>query len=230
MTNPKTLAKPAIGLFAKAPIPGRVKTRLCPPLDADSAARLYAAFLSDIAAMLDANETWEWCAMSPEPDVLRDHWPAGAPLPRTFRPQIGNDLGERMAHALALLLEEHPSAILVGSDHPTLSAHLLVHAVRALEDADLVLGPTLDGGLYAIGSKGTVFDLLRGIPWSTNAVFEAVAARARLLGLNTVRLPRWYDVDDAKDLAFLREHVALLETQCASPCPRPLAVFRDLGF
>lgn len=230
MTNPKTLAKPAIGLFAKAPIPGRVKTRLCPPLDATSAARLYAAFLSDQAAMLDANETWEWCAMSPEPDALRDHWPSGAPLPRAFRPQIGNDLGERMAHALALLLEEHPSAMLVGSDHPTLPAHLLMDAVRALEDADLVLGPTLDGGLYAIGSSRPLFELLRGIPWSTNAVFETVAARARLLGLHSVRLPHWYDVDDAKDLAFLREHVVKLETQCVSLCPRTRAVLKDLEF
>ncbi|HET9235465.1 MAG TPA: TIGR04282 family arsenosugar biosynthesis glycosyltransferase [Candidatus Eisenbacteria bacterium] len=230
MTNPRTLAKPAIGLFAKAPIPGRVKTRLCPPLDATSAARLYAAFLSDIAATLDANEIWEWFAMSPEPDALRDHWPAGAPLPRTFLPQIGKDLGERMAHALALLLEEHPSAILVGSDHPTLSAHLLTHAVRALEEADLVLGPTRDGGLYAIGSKGPVFDLLRGIEWSTKAVFETVAARVRDLRLRTVCLPPWYDVDDAGDLAFLREHVALLETQCVSPCPRTRAALKDLGF
>ena len=230
MTKPTPVAKPAIGLFAKAPIPGRVKTRLCPPLDATSAARLYAAFLGDIAEMLDSDESWNWFAMSPEPDELRDHWPAGAPLPKAFRPQTGDDLGERMARALAELLREHPSAILVGSDHPTLGAHLLTQAVGALEKADLVLGPTVDGGLYAIGSKGPVFDLLRDIEWSTRAVFETVSARARELRLTTACLPRWYDVDNAGDLAFLRADVTGLETQRVSPCPRTLAVIKDLAF
>jgi len=231
MPKPAPAAKPAVGLFAKPPLPGSVKTRLCPPLSPPEAARLYAAFLGDLAAMLDSDPSWDWIAYSPDPETLEAAWPKDAPRPGAWRLQTGIDLGKRMEAVLAELLGEgRPSAVLLGSDHPTVSRTMVGDAFRALLRADLVLGPSFDGGLYLVGGASPHPEIFRDIPWSTGQVFESVVTRARQAGLRPAILPPWYDVDDGRDLAFLRAHLGALSLALGpeAPCPRTRAAL-DLG-
>jgi uncharacterized protein len=227
MPNGGPTAKPAVGLFAKPPLPGSVKTRLSPPLSPSEAARLYAAFLGDLAAMLAAQPAWDWIVYSPDPDALRAAWPPDAPRPSGWRRQTGADLGQRMESALGELIEDGRSgAVLLGSDHPTVSGAMMGDAFRALESADIVLGPSFDGGLYLVGATSRPRDLFLDVPWSTDRVLEVVVARARTRGVRVGLLPPWYDVDDAKDLAFLRAHLGALSAALGTgaPCPRTRAV------
>jgi len=226
MSKPTARAKPAVGLFAKPPKPGGVKTRLVPPLTPEEAAQLYAAFLGDLADMLDGDPVWDWIAYSPDPEALRATWPHGAPLPRAWRRQTEGDLGGRMGAALEeLLAEGRPSALLLGSDHPTLSRDMIAKAFHALETTEVVLGPSLDGGLYLVGWARSHPELMQDVPWSTERVLETVVARARAHGVRVALLAPWYDVDDARDLAFLRAHLSALELVEGekAPCPRTRA-------
>jgi rSAM/selenodomain-associated transferase 1 len=213
--------KPTVALFAKPPAPGEVKTRLSPPLTRDEAAALYAAFLADMAAMLASSPRWDWECFSPEPERQRSLWPEGAPEPSSWRAQVGDDLGMRLTAAFADVLGEgRPEAVIVGSDHPTLEAERIDAALDALAAADLVLGPTPDGGYYLVAASRPVPGLFDGIPWSTPRVLEATRERAAAAGLRVVLLDPWYDVDTAEDLVPLVRHLRALERGSGAPEPR----------
>jgi rSAM/selenodomain-associated transferase 1 len=198
----------AVALFAKPIVPGRVKTRLSPPLSATEGAILYAAFLTDLAHMLDSGSGWDWMVYSTEPARQRDTWPERAPHPCAWRQQHGTDLGERIETALEELLSEgREAAVVVGSDHPSLGAETIGDAFAALATADVVLGPTRDGGYYLVGLKAPSSGLLRGIPWSTRHVLERTLDRIEERELVPALLPLWYDVDTVDDLRFLRVHL-----------------------
>lgn len=139
---------------------------------------------------------------------------AARPLARRFpgfelRRQRGDDLGARLRHAFgAAFADGAGRAVVVGSDHPTLPPDHLVRAFRHLERADAVLGPTPDGGYYAVGLRAGAWPaaggLFRDVPWSTPSVLEVTEARGRELGLRLERLPGWYDVDEPEELERLR--------------------------
>jgi rSAM/selenodomain-associated transferase 1 len=218
-------AKPVVGLFAKPPRAGTVKTRLCPPLSPEQAASLYAAFLGDLADMLDGGPAWEWMVYSPEPELQEAAW-SHAPRPHGWRRQTKNDLGDRMSAALEeLLVDERPKAILLGSDHPTVTRNMIADGFDALDRAEVVLGPTVDGGLYLVGWTRPHPEIFVDVPWSTERVLDTVIARAKAHHVQTALIAPWYDVDDARDLGFLREHLAALELELESnaPCPRTRA-------
>ncbi|HYV50690.1 MAG TPA: TIGR04282 family arsenosugar biosynthesis glycosyltransferase [Dongiaceae bacterium] len=226
MAKPASLAKPAVGLFAKPPRPGAVKTRLCPPLSVERAAALYGAFLGDLAEMLDGDTAWDWIVYSPEPEILEATWPSGAPRPHAWRRQPEHDLGERMNAALEeLLVENRPAAILLGSDHPTVTRDMIARAFNALERADVVLGPSFDGGLYLVGWSRMHPEIFRDVPWSTERVLETVLMRVKAHDVQAAFMMPWYDVDDAHDLEFLRTHLCALELELGpnAPCPRTRA-------
>jgi uncharacterized protein len=224
--------KPAVALFAKPPVPGEVKTRLSPPLTPKDAAMLYAAFLADMATMLAASPRWEWHCYSVDPEGQRTLWPEGAPDPSSWRPQTGEDLGERLTAAFADLLREgRGGAVIVGSDHPTLEADRIGEALDALGGADLVLGPTPDGGYYLVAASRPVPDLFAGIPWSTPRVLEATRERAAAAGLTVALLDPWYDVDTPEDLVPLGRHLRALARRGGAtvPASRTLAVLDRLS-
>ena len=104
----------------------------------------------------------------------------------------------------------HPKAIALDSDSPTLPAAHLLEAVAQLDRADLVVGPSEDGGYYLIGLKQSQPDLFREIAWSTERVASQTVARAQALGLSVALLPAWYDVDIPADLDRLRSELATL--------------------
>jgi rSAM/selenodomain-associated transferase 1 len=201
----KALQAVAVAIMAKAPRPGEVKTRLCPPLVAAEAAALYRCFLLDkIAAVRALGNTRPVIAYWPE--EAGAEFTALAP-DFALVPQRGADLGARLHATLGgLLVEGHPAAIAVDSDTPNLPRDFLQQAVDSLtrREADVVLGPTEDGGYYLIGVRQAHAALFENVPWSTAAVLEVTLGKAAGAGLRTLRLPTWFDIDTPDDLRRLQ--------------------------
>jgi rSAM/selenodomain-associated transferase 1 len=206
-------ADAAIVLYARVPRPGRVKTRLAPPLTHVEACRLHAAFLQDCARRVRAAsfrsgaDAWVSFSASWEP-------PRGGPLASALRgflrlPQRGGDLGERMRRTSRdLLLRGYARVILVGGDSPTLPVARLVEACRALRaGADLVLGPAGDGGYYLVGLRRDRPEIFRGVPWGSAEVLQATLRRARRTRIVVRLLRPWHDVDRVEDLVRLRREL-----------------------
>jgi hypothetical protein len=195
----------AVAIMAKAPRPGAVKTRLCPPLLAAEAATLYRCFLLDkIDAVRALTRTRPVVAYTP--DEARAEFAALAP-DFTLVPQRGPDLGDRLHATLASLLAAgHPGAIAVDSDTPTLPREFLQRAVDCLTrpGPDVVLGPTEDGGYYLIGVRAAHRVLFDAVPWSTSTVLEVTLRQAAAAGLRSVCMPAWFDVDTPDDLRRLQ--------------------------
>jgi hypothetical protein len=207
-------------LFAKVPEPGRAKTRLAPGLGEEGAARLYQAFLDDAIALCGrvegaSLELWasggaatSGVAGASADAGVREYFAGRYPgLP--VRLQSGRDLGERLSGAFeSSFAAGADHVVITGSDHPTLPSSYLDRAFSALIDAQLVIGPSADGGYYAIGLARHAWpeaaSLFIGVPWSTPAVLETTRRTARRLGLGHVELPEWYDVDDPSVLRRLR--------------------------
>lgn len=221
--------RPGVGLFVKPPEAGKVKTRLTPPLEASTAATLYRAFVADTAATLDGGRTWDWGVFSTDVTAQQRAWESGGPKPGWWSAQFGADLGERMHRALGRMLEEgRPSALLVGSDHPTLPRVYLEQAVTALTQADVVLGPSVDGGYYLVGVTRPQAALFRELTWSTPAVLNETLQRVAAEGLKLALLPPWYDVDTPADLAFLRTHLHALALAGTPRAPRTSALLEEI--
>src|SRR5215207_5235419 len=131
-------------VMAKAPVPGRVKTRLCPPCTPHQAARLAAAALADTLATVRATPAARRVLVLA--GVLRR--PPGS---FDMVPQRGEGLGQRLASAYVDTAVPGMASFLVGMDTPQLTARLLTVALRRLVTADAVLGPALDGGWWGLG-------------------------------------------------------------------------------
>lgn len=209
-------AGPRVGLtrrlvvFGKLPEPGRTKTRLSPVLGPHGAAELYHAFLDDtmdLAARVRADERELWIPRRPGAESLAARYPWAR-----LRWQGPGDLGERLRRAFGAAFQEGADYVLaLGSDHPTLPADYLERGFSALKGAHLVLGPSVDGGYYAVALRRYAWPraagLFRDIPWSTPRVLERTRERARADGLCHVELPTWYDVDEPAALRLLRRDV-----------------------
>jgi hypothetical protein len=184
-------------VIAKAPAPGRSKTRLCPPCTPVQAAELAEAALVDTLATVAATP----CA---ERIVALDGTP-GAWLPAGFEmvPQCGGGLGERLAHAFAA----HPGpTLLIGMDSPQVDPGLLEESIAALLEprTDAVLGLAEDGGYWAIGFRRPVPGAFDGVPMSSDDTGPRQERALRRLGLRVAPLPVLRDVDlidDARAVA-----------------------------
>ena len=189
--------RPAIVLFAKAPLAGHVKTRLEGTLGAGATLALHGAFVLD---MLDKLLTLsDFADIELHTDIKTDVW--GRPQV-TLRTQSAGNLGLKMLHALSAgLAQGRDRVCIVGSDAPTLpAAHL-----RSLlaSPADVTLGPCEDGGFYAIACRRSHPEMFRGVEWSSAATLDQTDEAARRCGLTVERGPRWYDVDLPEDLSRL---------------------------
>lgn len=195
-------------IFAKEPVPGQVKTRLCPPLAPEAAARLYHSFLEDTLAEMGRLSQMDLTLAYGEPEAEPFFRELAPPHVRLF-PQEGADLGERLTRAFARGFGEGYGAILVlGSDVPDLPGSVVWEAKKALEaeKAEVVLGPCPDGGYYLVGLKAPHPGLFQGLGWSTGVVLEDTLSRARRLSLPVHLLPRWADIDTYPDLlTFLKQ-------------------------
>jgi len=188
-----------LGIFAKEPIAGQVKTRLCPPFNAVQAAELYRASLTETVATLQVAGWSLVLFFAGEEAFFRRAFP-DLPLVR----QTAGKLGDRMAAALELLLKVgFRAAALVGSDSPDLPPALVAKAFDALETADAVAVPARDGGYVLIGESRHSPDLFRDVPWSGPRVLEVTRLRAAGAGVALREIGEWDDLDDAASLRRL---------------------------
>ena len=215
----------ALVIVGKAPRPGRSKTRLVPPLTYSEAAALSEAFLLDTVE-LAVGLAWDRVSLihpsiAEEAELLRRFLPAGVELCA----QHGDGLGEALRGAFVdHFAQGFERVVLVDSDSPTLPAQLLEAACAGLQDHDLTIGPTVDGGYYLLGLRARHDALFESIAWSTPAVYRQTLERA--VGMTVHRLPEWYDVDVPEDLVRLHAQLHDLPGSVAPQTRQTLATFQ----
>ena len=215
----------ALIVFAKPPVPGRVKTRLTPPLSPEDAARLYGAFLQDaLDQYQDLGVTLRlYLALDEPPPGTGIAIRRGDIFPQwtgNVFSQRGEGLGERMKQAFReTFAAGRRRVILIGTDHPTLPSAWIKEGFAFLEaQRAVVLGPTGDGGFYLIGMNESFPEIFEGMTYSHGAVFEQTTARVASCGASLQTLPEWYDVDTFDDLKrlvadMLRESAGAMRTR-----------------
>ena len=181
----------AVLVFAKAPLPGRAKTRLIPRLGEWGAARLQARLTA--RALRTARQAR--CG------TVELHVLGGKAFPARTRKQKGADLGERMYRALRDALRRHRAAIIIGTDCPVLKPRDLRLAARRLQGAcDAVIAPAEDGGYALIGLKKVSAGIFAGIEWGSAGVYRETARRLDAAGYRWRALRTVWDVDRPADL------------------------------
>lgn len=192
-------------IFAKAPVPGRVKTRLARPLGTRGAAALYQKLLRQTLRIAHEARLCPielWCA----PDARHGFFvTCRREYGVRLRRQCGGDLGRRMNHALNQTLAAGHPAVLIGGDCASVGAVELRTAFGLLAAGhEAVLGPAADGGYVLIGLNRPGPALFRSIAWSTPTVLAATRRRLRRAGMHWAELPAGWDVDTPADLRRLR--------------------------
>ena len=183
-------------VIAKAPVAGRVKTRLCPPCSPSEAAGLAAAALADTLSAASASRATR--------RVLVLDGDAGDWVPPSFDvvPQRGSGLAERLTAAFA---DVGGPSLLIGMDTPQVTPALLDAGLAALDHSDAVLGLARDGGYWAIGLRRPDAAVFRDVPMSAPDTGAVQRARLASLRLRTATLPPLRDVDTIADARAVAE-------------------------
>lgn len=194
MTEKRLDNRPLIILFAKAPLPGRVKTRLLPLLSPDQAAGLHRAMVRDALEMLQGLQ--HLADIELHTDLPTEEW-SEFPFPRRLQPDGG--LGQRLWATMARALGEgHAAVLILGSDSPGLPPS---HVAGLLNSAaDVKLGPTEDGGFYGIFARRVVHGMFDGVRWSTDQTLSDTRSALEQRGLSVEAGENWFDVDEPSDL------------------------------
>ena len=184
-------SRPHVLVMAKAPVPGRVKTRLCPPCTpADAAAVARAALADTLAAVERCGAGRRIVALDGEPG---DWLPVGFDVIR----QRGDSFEERLSHAWS---DAGGPGLQIGMDTPQVSPELLDDALARLDSHTAAFGHAADGGWWAIGLRRFQPAIFRGIPMSSARTGAAQRARLGALGLDVAVLPTLVDLDQVEDL------------------------------
>ncbi|CAI8218638.1 MAG: 2-phospho-L-lactate guanylyltransferase [Flavobacteriaceae bacterium] len=197
----------ALAILCKTPEKGFVKTRLAASVGDQKALEIYLDLLNITdgetrpfnssrhlflaSALEDSIEKMQ--STLQQQDLFTD--------PKTkFIIQQGEDLGQRMSTAFEKLFKNHQSVVLIGCDLPDLTSALIAKAFDALQNNDLVIGPSCDGGYYLIGLNKSTPDLFEEISWSTEKVLKQTLERAERLLLKVQLLDQLRDIDTLEDL------------------------------
>ena len=192
-------------IFSRYPIPGQTKTRLIPALGATGA----AAFHRHMATQLLHQARTYREQLQPQTLDIQVWFTGGSPEAMAtwfgsdvaYYPQASGDLGDRLWSAMAHNLQIAPGpVVVVGTDCPDLDAQVLAQGFHALETADLVLGPALDGGYYLLGLTQPWPQLFQAIPWSSDRVLSKTLEVANRLNLRIKQLLPLKDCDRPEDL------------------------------
>ncbi|MBN2644571.1 MAG: TIGR04282 family arsenosugar biosynthesis glycosyltransferase [Desulfuromonadaceae bacterium] len=208
-------------IFAKQPLPGQVKTRLCPPLTPTQAALFHACSLADTLEQVSRSR--RFCPVlcySGDAAYFQQHFPQ---LPRL--PQGPGDLGARLTAAFAAMQALGAQRVCaIGSDSPDLPLVQIESAFDVLSESDFVTIPALDGGYVLIGSRREPSAAFAGIAWSSEKVLAQTVARVESAGFSCRQLAAWEDVDDEAALSRLARRPGALRAQrFARRCLRELA-------
>ena len=185
----------ALAVIAKEPVAGLAKTRLIPALREREAARAATAMLADTLAAVRASGADPWLCYTPSDARAR----LGRLCPGFgLLAQAAGDLGDRLADLLGAGADR---VAIVGADTPHLPQASYRRAFALLDEADVVLGPALDGGYYLVAATAARPELFVGVPMGTEVVLAETMARAARAGLAVALLPPLRDLDRAEDLA-----------------------------
>jgi rSAM/selenodomain-associated transferase 1 len=229
----------AIAVMAKAPVAGRCKTRLVPPLSPEQAAGLSRAFLRDITenlAQAAPGAIAPYVAYAPEggADLFDGILAPGTRLILADgagdMPEGVEGFGRCLLHAVRVLLAEgFAAACVLNADSPTLPSAILrdAAAILAAPGDRAVMAPAEDGGYTLLGMKAAHAHLFSGIAWSTADVAAQTRARAAEAGVQLVELPVWYDVDDHAALLRLQDDV---QGGVGYPAPCTAGYLERLGY
>ncbi|MEM8946374.1 MAG: TIGR04282 family arsenosugar biosynthesis glycosyltransferase [Planctomycetota bacterium] len=195
-----------LGVFAKFWEPGKVKTRLAESLGHTKAARIYEAFVAATIARLSSLESHRVLAYTPNDAVTRTEFEAAGISGWKLMPQSEGNLGDRIASFFDQQFAAGAQrVVLLGTDSPNLPLIEVQEAFEHLKTADVVLGPTSDGGYYLIGAKEATPPIFSDMPWSTRDLLSTTVTRLDETGVDYVQLDPWYDVDELFDLHQLIE-------------------------
>jgi rSAM/selenodomain-associated transferase 1 len=206
-------------IFAKEPRPGQVKTRLCPPLSLETAARLYTDFLADVMEEMRRVPRL-MLALAYAPATAGKFFQDLAPEGVILLEQQGHDLGERLSQAFAWgFAAGFEQVIIRNSDSPDLPGEIVAEAqqVLAKEGPQVVLGPCPDGGYYLVGLNSPSPKLFQAVAWSTATVLADTLGIAGKHSWPVHLLPAWLDIDTYPDLL----------TFLSRPHPSPSAGWRS---
>jgi rSAM/selenodomain-associated transferase 1 len=213
-----------LGIFGKQPEPGKVKTRLAAEFGGDFAAEAHEAMLLDT---LDAWGSDRYLAPGGRrvfvfaPEGAGPWFDPIVPQGLAMQAQAAGDLGARLQSFFEGEFAEGASRVVViGSDSPTLDPSIVVSAFLCLDQKDVVIGPSTDGGYYLIGSRVPVPSLFQGIDWGTAGVLGQTLDRLRGSGRSLAVLPPWYDVDTPDDWRLLGAHVRAMRLSGMDPALR----------
>jgi rSAM/selenodomain-associated transferase 1 len=202
----QSAGKGTIMVFARAPVPGRTKTRLIPALGAEAAAHLHAYLIDQTLSLLMAIDNVNvrlWCMPSPDDPFFQscaERYGVG------LSAQHGDSIGSSMHHAFGKALESAPWAIVLGTDCPELQIDDVQRAIEAMQNGmDAVAGPAYDGGYYLLGLRQAPPRLFENIPWGTEQVWSMTQDRLRTLGWSWETIARRHDLDRPGDLRYLKQ-------------------------
>lgn len=193
--------KRAVICFTRVPKPGVTKTRLLPILQPEQCVQLHWSFLKDLAEVYRRMDAHLFVAYTPDADweLLKSVFP-----PAGYIPQKGKDLGEKMYRAIRKVMDlGYESVVLTGADLPLLTKSHLESGFAALEEHDIAIGPTSDGGYYLIGMKKPHKEVFRVEGYGGASVFENTVCAAVTAGLTVGNAMLCDDVDTPEDLRQL---------------------------
>ncbi len=204
-------------VFCKAPVTGKVMSRLSPVLDECGRVRLHkhlSARLLDACLASELAPVELWCAPDTGHAFFRHYQRLGIRL----RQQEGVDIGERMFRGARSVLSDPvvDKVLIVGTDCPDLDPDYLEQALVRLQDQDAVLGPAEDGGYGLIGLRKVEAGIFSDIAWSTSAVCRQTCIRFDAAGYRWSWLPRLWDIDRPEDLERYRSGLYDTELEKAS--------------
>ncbi len=190
-------------VFMKPPIEGRCKTRLIPLLGEYSATRLYRQMVMRCMQQLETltHTDINLCVACDSAEDI-DH-PFIQQLQQQFSLRVsmqsGNDLGERMHHAITDSLKDYDRCVIIGTDCPEMTSAYIDSAFEQLSQSQLVLGPACDGGYVLLGCSQPVPTLFDDIAWSTHHVLQQTLGAAQRSVYRYQLLPTLWDVDTPED-------------------------------
>jgi rSAM/selenodomain-associated transferase 1 len=197
-----------LALFAKFWEPGKVKTRLAATTGPKAAAGVYRVFLQTLLRRFDQQADERTIVYAPRDQtkpfeaISQNHW--------TLHPQLDGDLGNRLTDFSRSVFDRHDGqvkTVIIGSDCLDLDQDLVEQAFEALNEADVVLGPCLDGGYYLVGMSKFCPEIFEAIDWSTEAVYPQTLQRVSDNNYSLIILPTLNDVDDMNDLTLLERQL-----------------------
>ncbi|MGI9284715.1 MAG: TIGR04282 family arsenosugar biosynthesis glycosyltransferase [Pseudomonadales bacterium] len=201
-----------IAMFAKLPRLGKVKTRLQPALSAEQALDIYQQLLAHglttlQTAALCPVELW----FDGQPDKSFTSQLQRRYGPIQIRVQQGDDLGQRMHHAMQEIVQRAAKIVLIGADCPAIDRDYLATALNNLNhNTPVVLGPATDGGYVLLAAQTISLPIFDAIDWGSDRVLEQTRLRLRGAGIDWFELSELTDIDRPEDLTAARHYGIVL--------------------